>query len=195
MIAIIVIGLFGLSVLLTGVSILLKKPVGNTLPPRGPAFATIGLGIALLATAMWGQKNPGKMRRILKPGDTAACPLILSADDLYFLTKDKPTQFSGRKVEGSSTCQYDYEFRSGAKLKGKVDVEPAAHQDEWNKTCGNHPLSNSPSEVWMKKVGEDEQQLCFLTESFEGVIYLNKDADGLKWVRVLQARLPTLAGE
>ena len=193
MIAIVILGIFGLVVLGTGLSLLLRKPVGSTLPPRGPAMGVLALGVALVAVALWGGKNPRQLTRFIKP-EAVACPKILGPDDLYELTQDRATQFSGRKVEGG-WCQYDFEFRSGKKLKGKVEVDLSLRQDEWMKTCGNHPLSQGAAEVWMKKLDNDEQLLCFLTASFEGAIWLDKEADGLKWVRVLQGRLPLIAAD
>lgn len=190
MIAIIAIGTLGLGLLLTGLSLLMRKPIGSTIPPRGPPLGVMAVGTALVAVALWGNKNPRQLDRFLR--DTKLnCPPILTGPELFHLTQDLATQFSGRRVEGG-WCEYDFEFRSGRKLKGKVELDLSARRDEWLATCGNHPLTQGTAEVWMKRIEGDAQLVCFLTTQFQGAIWLGKDDDGLKWQRVLQSRLPTL---
>jgi hypothetical protein len=193
MVAIIVFGTVGVVVLALGLSLLLRKPVGGTIPPRGPPLALLALGSVCVGVAMWGNKNPRKLDRMLRP-QASSCPAILGANDLVQLTQEKANQFTGRKVEGG-WCEYDFELRSGRKFKGKVELDLSARQDEWTQTCGNHPLTQGTAEVWMKKLPGDEQLLCFLTTTFQGAIWLDKEADGLQWVRVLQNRLRELAAD
>jgi hypothetical protein len=190
MIAIVVIGSLGVLLLGSGLTLLFKKPLGGVIPPKGPPIALLVSGTVLFAVALWGNKNPRKLDRLLRP-TASTCPQLLTAGELHELTQEKATQFTGRKVEGG-WCEYDFELRSGKKFKGKVELDLTVRQDEWVATCGNHPLTQGAAEVWMKKLPGDEQLLCFITTTFQGAIWLEKDADGLRWIRVLQNRLRTL---
>lgn len=185
-----VFGGMGLTILLGGLSLLLRKPIGTTLPPRGPALAIMAVGLVMVALALWGNKNPRQLARLVRPGETAKCPKLLGPKELFALTQERANTFSGRKVEGG-WCEYDFEFKSGRKIKGRVELDLTQRQDEWLRICGNHPLpGNVTAEAWMKRVSDEEQTLCFLTTSFQGAIFLDKDADGLKWVRMMQQELP-----
>lgn len=191
MIAIFAIGTIGLGLLLTGLSFLLRKPIGSTIPPRGPALGVMAAGTVLIAVALWGNKNPRELDRFLRRTETA-CPALLTGPELFQLTQDRATQFSGRKVEGG-WCEYDFEFRSGRKIKGKVELDLSAREEEWLATCGNHPLTQGEAEVWMKRLEDEAQLLCFLTKHFQGAIWLAKEDDGLRWQRMMQSRLPMIA--
>lgn len=191
MIPVFIIGSVGAVGMLIGLSLLLRKPVGNTLPARGPAIGFLAVSFVLVGVALWGGKNPRELGRILQPGDLGGCPKVLGPEDLNELGSERATAFSGRKVEGG-WCEYSFEFRSGRKLKGKVELDLSARQDEWLKTCGNHPLTQDRGEAWVKRLEDGMDLLCFLTPRYQGAIWLDKDADGLKWQRALQQRLPEM---
>jgi hypothetical protein len=194
MLSVFVIGGMGLTILMGGLSLLLRKPVGTTLPPRAPALAIMALGTVMVALALWGNKNPGKMSRLIRPTD-AQCPKLLGPQELYELTQERANTFSGHKVEGG-WCEYVFELKSGRKIKARVELDLTQRQDDWMKMCGNHPLAGGiKSEAWMRKVSDEEQTLCFLTTDLQGAIFLDKDADGLKWVRTMQTQLPKLVSE
>lgn len=191
MLIIIAVGTVGMGVLLTGLGLLLRKPVHGHVPPRAPSLVVIVFGLAMVAVALWGNKNPKRFDRMLRPGTATGCPQILGPQDMFELTAEKAVSFSGTRI-ADNQCEYNFEVRSGKKYRGKVNLDLGEHEEEWNATCGVHPLTQGYAEVWLRKLPEDAQLVCFVTKHIQGAIWLDKAADGLGWQRMLQRRLPAV---
>jgi hypothetical protein len=191
MLIIIAVGTCGMGVLLAGLGLLLRKPVHGNIPPRLPSLVVIAVGVSMVGVALWGNKNPKRFDRMLRPGTATGCPQILGHTEMFELTQEKAVSFSGART-ADAQCEYNFEVRSGKKYRGKVNLELGEHEEEWNALCGVHPLTQGYAEVWLRKLPEDAQLVCFVTKTIQGAVWLDKAADGLAWQRLLQRKLPAV---
>lgn len=186
---VIALGTLGGVLLLAGLRLLFLRPVEGVDNPKTVPILLLGASVALFGVAAWGAKNPKALRRVLRPGATD-CPLILNARELQQLVGDQAVSFRGRAVEGH--CVYALEFRSGLRLDARVDRDFQANAAYWTNVCGNHPVTGQSHEVWARKLPDEKQVVCFLTQTFQGGVWLRPDDAVLPWIRTLQTSLGDL---